>query len=229
MKFFTKYFQFRKMKSLIKQATETIYSEQFDYENIVRKLSSQTNTLQALIAIKYAVYTDEPIEKVDIRQALDEVVSAEQDVEEGREMEIFLGLLKESTEVDWLRRTEAILEGKLANKKNKYSYEAAIYHLESIKKGPATLKEKAKWKTLSNDLEEAKENLKEVEGKIKETAEQESTRKAQAVLDKMIEEMNERRKTMTDEEIQEEIAQARINREEAIKEIKEIAQKNKRS
>lgn len=227
MKFLTKYFQYRKMKSLIKLATEAIYSEQFDFENIVRKLSSQTNTLRALIAIKYAVYTDEPIGKTDIRQALDEVVSAEQNVDEGREMEIFLGLLKESTEVDWLRRTETILEGKLAHKKNEYSYEAAIYHLESIKKGPATSKEKAKWKTLSNDLEEAKENLKEIEGKIKETAEQESTRKAQAVLDKMIEEMNERRKTMTDEEIQEEIAQARINREEAIKSIKEIAQKNK--
>ena len=144
-------------------------------------------------------------------------------------MEIFIDLLKESTELDWLERTQTILEGKLAHKKNKYSYEAAIYHLESIKKGPATLKEKAKWKTLSNNLEEAKRNLDGIEGKIKETSEQESARKAQAVLDKMVEEMNERRKTMTDEEIQEEIIQARIDREEALKHLREITQKNKRN
>jgi hypothetical protein len=76
-------------------------------------------------------------------------------------------------------------------------------------------------------LEKAKVNLAEINEKTKETAGQESSRKAQVVFDQMIEEMNERRKTMTDEEIQEEIAQALINREEALKQIKEIARNNK--
>jgi hypothetical protein len=117
MKFVTHYFEYRKMKSLIMQATKTIYAEKFDFENILRRLSSQTNTLHALIAIKYAVYTNEPIDKEDIEQALDEFLSCEKDIEKGREMEIFINLLKESTEVDWLERLKQFLKANLPTKK----------------------------------------------------------------------------------------------------------------
>ena len=54
------------MKSLIKQATETIYSEEFDYEIALKRLEMKSDKLTALIAIKFAVYLDEPVSKEDI-------------------------------------------------------------------------------------------------------------------------------------------------------------------
>lgn len=227
MNFLKKYFEQKKMKSLIKQATETIYSEQFDFDSILKKLLTQTDKLQALIAIKFATYINEPIGKEDIKQAIEEINSAKNDLKEEGEMKAFLKILQESTEVDWLERTKTILEGKLALKQNKYSYQASIYHLESIKKGPASSKEKAKWKVLSSELEVAQKNYNSHLQKLKEAEEQESTKAAQAALDKMVAERDERRKHMTDEEIQNEIAQARIDREEIIKQLKETVQKNK--
>ncbi len=227
MNFFKKYLEFKKMKSLIKQATETIYSERFDFDNILQRLLTQTDKLQALIAIKFAVYLDEPISKDDIKQALEEIYSAKDELKEEGEMQAFLKILQESTEIDWLERTKTILEGKLAFKENKYSYEASIYHLENIKKSPAPQKEKDKWKALSNNLEEAQKNYDDHLQKLKEAEEQESTKAAQAVLEKMIAERDERRKHMTDEEIQSEIAQAKIDREEIIKHLKETVQKIK--
>lgn len=221
------YFEYRNMKSLIRQATETVYSEQFDFESILAKLSTRTDRLQALIAIKFAVYIDEPITRDDIKQALEEVHSAKRDLKEDGEMKTFLKILQESTEVDWLERTKSILEGKLAFKQNEYSYEAAIYHLEKVKKGPASLKEKEKWKVLSSNLEQAERNYNEHLQKLKELEEEESTKAAQAVLDKMIAERDERRKHMTDEEIQNEIAKAKVEREEILRRLKETVQKNK--
>lgn len=215
------------MKSLIKQATETIYSEQFDFDTILNKLLTQTDKLQALIAIKFAAYNNEPMCKDDIKQALEEINSSKKDLKEDGEMKAFLKILQESAEVDWLERTKTILEGKLAFKQNKYSYDASIYHLESIKKGPASQKEKAKWKALSTELEVAQKNYDDHLQKLKEVEEQESTMAAQAALDKMIAERDERRKHMTDEEIQNEIAQAKIDREEILRQLKETVQKNK--
>lgn len=126
-----------------------------------------------------------------------------------------------------MERTKSIIEGKLAFKQNEYSYEAAIYHLEKVKKGPASLKEKEKWKVLSSNLEQAERNYNDHLQKLKELEEEESTKAAQAVLDKMIAERDERRKHMTDEEIQNEIAKAKVEREEILRQLKETVQKNK--
>ena len=155
------------MKALVKQVTESIYSEQFDFSGMLTNLLGQTNTLQALIAIKIAVTADEPISRNDIEQALEEVYLCERDLNEA-EMQIFLKTLEESSEIDWLERAKSILEGKLALKENEYSYEAAIYRLEKIKKGPATLKERNKWKILSSNLEQAEKNYNDHLQKINE-------------------------------------------------------------
>src|SRR5690606_16287549 len=120
-------------------------------------------------------------------------------------------------ELDWLERTKSILEGKLAYKQNEDSYEASIYYLEKMKKGPATAKEKEEWKILSSNLEEAERSYNDHLQKLKDLQEEEESNKAaQAVLDEMIAERDERRKYMTDDEIQNEIAQAKINREKIL-------------
>lgn len=216
------------MKSLIIQATETIYSEQFDYEIALKRLEMKSDKLTALIAIKFAVYLDEPVSKEDIKQAIKEVQLSKIEFKEEEQMEGFLDSLKDDTEIDWLERTKSILEGKLAYKENEYSYEAAIYHLEKIKKGPASAKEKEKWKTLSSNLEEAEKNYNNHVQKLMDVQDEEQSRKAaQAVLDKMIAERDERRKHMTDEEIQNEIAQAKIDRENILSDLKQQLKKSK--
>ncbi len=228
MQILRKYLQYRKMKSLIKQATEAIYSEKFDFDSILEKMLYQTDKLNSLIAIKFAVFINEPLNKDDIKQALEEVQLAKGDMKDDDVMQTFLRLLQESTELDWLNRTELILKGKLAFKQNKYSYEGAIYHLENAKKGPASIKERDKWKALANNLEEAENNYNTHLSKLEQMEEEDSRKKAQAVLDNMIKERDERRKNMTDDEIQKEIALAKIQGEEAIKSIKEIVKKNKK-
>lgn len=228
MGFLKTFFEFRQMKSLIIQATETIYSEQFDYEIALKRLEMKSDKLTALIAIKFAVYLDEPVSKEDIKQAIKEVQLSKIEFKEEEQMEGFLDSLKDDTEIDWLERTKSILEGKLAYKENEYSYEAAIYHLEKIKKGPASAKEKEKWKTLSSNLEEAEKNYNNHVQKLMDVQDEEQSRKAaQAVLDKMIAERDERRKHMTDEEIQNEIAQAKIDRENILSDLKQQLKKSK--
>lgn len=214
MGLFKSFFEFRQMKSLIKQATKTIYSEQFDFEIVLQRLTVKSDKLTALIAIKFAVYLDEPVSKDDIKQAIKEVQQSKIEFKEEEQMEVFLDSLKDDTEIDWLERTKSILDGKLAYKENEYSYEAAIYHLEKIKKGPSTPKEKEKWKTLSSNLEAAEKIYNNHLQKLMDVQDEEQSRKAaQAVLDKMIAERDERRKHMTDEEIQNEIAKAKLDRE----------------
>src|SRR5690606_21533509 len=122
MGFLKNFFEFRQMKSLIKQATETIYSEQFDYEVALHKFEMKSYKLTALIAIKFAVYLDEPVSKDDIKQAIKEVHLCKIKFKEEEQMEGFLDSLKDDTEIDWLERTKSILEGTLAYKENEYSY-----------------------------------------------------------------------------------------------------------
>ena len=227
MNFLSKYFNYLEMKSLISEANESIYSEQFNFEVVFSKIASKSSKLKALIAIHYAVNYNEPLKKVDIIEALNESKVTEKEVQKGKEMDIFLNLLRDSVKLDWLKKTEYILNGKLAYKTNKYSFEGTIYSLEKEKKGPVTLKEREKWELLSKEIIESEENLNRIEQEILEKMEEEdSNKKAQLVLDNIISEMNERRKNMSDEEIQEEIVQARLNRLKSVESIKKIIKEN---
>ena len=151
------------MKSLISEANESIYSEQFNFEVVFSKIASKSSKLKALIAIQYAVNYNEPLKKVDIIEALNESKVTEKEVQKGKEMDIFLNLLRDSVKLDWLKKTEYILNGKLAYKTNKYSFEGTIYSLEKEKKGPVTLKEREKWELLSKEIIESEENLNRIE------------------------------------------------------------------
>jgi phage-related minor tail protein len=215
------------MKSLITQATEALYSELFDFDKVLEKLSSKAGKLEVLIAIKLAASLNSPLTKNDIKEAMSELISSKADLEDNSEMNIFLNLLQESTELDWLEKTKRILKGKLAYKQNQYSYEASIYHLEKTKKRPASTNERAKWATLSENLEQAQKNYDDHIQKLKFIEQEDSTKKAQAVLDQMIKERDERRKNMTDAEIENEIKMARVQREEILKDIKAKLQKPK--
>lgn len=224
MGLFRSFFQSRQIRNLMKLATEAIYSEQFDFEHTLNVLSAKTNTLSALMAIKFAIPKDEPVDRTDIKQALSEIRSTEKEFQGTREMEVFLNLLKESTEIDWLEKTNDILERKLAYKSNEYSYEGCIYLAEKTKKGPTTKLERANWKKLAEELKEASLDLERIEAELDE---ERSKANAQLALNKMIAEMNERRKDMTPEEIQAEIEQAQIDRSKILDELKETLRKNK--
>jgi hypothetical protein len=177
MNFLSKYFNYLEMKSLISEANESIYSEQFNFEVVFSKIASKSTKLKALIAMQYAVNYNEPLKKVDIIEALNESIVTEKEVQKGKEMDIFLNLLRDSVKLDWLKKTVYILNGKLAYKTNKYSFEGTIYYLEKEKKGPVTLKEREKWKLLSKEVNESEENLNRIEQEILEKMEEEDSNK----------------------------------------------------
>lgn len=151
------------MARLIKLATQTIYSEQFDLETCIERLSGSkedTDLLRTYMAIQTATKLTEPIDKNEIYDVMEELLSSEDHLNEP-DFETILGLHKELAEVYWLERRVAILEGKLAYKTNEHSYEGLIYSIENAKRGPASCREREKFKKLAEEIAEAERELKE--------------------------------------------------------------------
>lgn len=229
MKIFEAFFQRLKMKKLIQMILEFIYSENFEMSSFISQKNIPNDRISlhyVYVAIEVAMNLTEPVSKRDINGALDRIKSIEEKTEideYNKEVQLHRYL----SEQNWLKKVNYIKEGKKANKKNKYSYQGSIYMSEKIGKKPCSIKEKEKWNKLTNDIEKAELNYNRVVAEVKEKEDQDSWSAAQAVFDKTVAEMNERRKTMTEEEIQEEIELAKINSEENLKRIKEILSKNK--
>lgn len=168
-----KYFLRQNIKRLIKLATEAIYSEQFDMEFLVKKLSSSDegiDLLRACVAIQIATRLTVPICENDIDYALDKLHSSEQHLNEP-DFKTILGLHKDLAEIYWLKKTESILEAKLAYKTDEYSYEGMIYRLENDTKGPATNQQRDKYRKLSKNIYEA-------EGKLEDYLDEKASKEA---------------------------------------------------
>ena len=156
--------------------------------------------LRAYVAIQTATRLTEPICNRDIDHALDEIYSSEQHLNEP-DFETILGLHKDLAEIYWLKKTETILEAKLAYKNNKYSYEGIIYSLGNAKKGPTTSEEREEYRKLAKEIYEAEHKLEEY---LDEKASKEAAEKAFKKLKHEVESEIRENGLKTKEELQEE-------------------------
>lgn len=162
--YFLKWQMKRLMKLLITVATKAIYSEQFNIDAVIRRLADNNKPFQLLrayIAIQVAMQLTEPMNQKDINFAITTLCRAEQSEQflNKTDFEKVLWLHKELAELCWLHKTKCILERKLAYKNNNYSYDAAIYKLENVKKCPSNHQEREKWRKLAAAVEESEKQL----------------------------------------------------------------------
>jgi hypothetical protein len=150
----------RNLKRDIKLAIKAIYSEQFDLDAVTGIIAASTepaSLLRAYVAIQIAAELSDPLTRADIGRAEDEYRSSAQHLHE-TDSEAILALRKESAELTLLKKTEGILERKLASKERPYSLESAIYELEKDR-GPTSPKMREKYRKLAANVEQAEEKL----------------------------------------------------------------------
>jgi hypothetical protein len=141
------------MRRSVTIATEALYSEHFDMDDVVRRLANTDNSdqlLLAYLAIQVASNLSGPICEGDVDYRLQELISADQDA---------LSLNKDLAEFGWSQKAHELLNRKTACRENKYSYEAAVYQLEKAKKGPSSYEEREKWKHLAAKVAETESKL----------------------------------------------------------------------
>lgn len=164
----------RDISKLIKLATTEIYSEKFEFNELKNMLAPSNNNidlLKAFIAIQAVTKRVLPVDKSDFDLAIEEFISAEQLLIETKEYETILGLHQAKAEKGFLETKVYFTYGKNAYESNEYSYEGLKYKVEKIKKGPLTLEEHEKFKTLANQISETENKLAEIdELKSKEAA-----------------------------------------------------------
>ncbi|MDB6115271.1 MAG: putative rane protein, partial [Lacunisphaera sp.] len=130
----------RLLRGLIEQATQTIYSEKFDFRELVNTSSRGQEgvaLLRAYVAVQFAARLMAPLTQMDIDRALEAVQLAEIYVKSPVFTEI-VNVHRELAEHYLSLRHIAILRGKLAHKNDEHSYEGAVYNLQRTNKGPVS-------------------------------------------------------------------------------------------
>lgn len=141
------------MKRSVRIATEALYSEHFDMDEVLRHLADPHDSSQLLlayIAIQVSTNLSDPVCDGDITYGL-QLLSAG---DEGP-----LSLNKDLATLGWSRKAREILDRKATCDAKEYSYEAAIYRLEKAKKGPSNYEEREKWKHMATKVAEARDKL----------------------------------------------------------------------
>lgn len=205
------------MKRLLKLVTETLYSEDFNFEaflNRINRNSSRLEHLQTYAAIHVAGELAEPIVRRDVDVAINTLRSFTWELDQSSEPGATMDALKESAQIAWLERTNAILETKLAWKMDEYSYDGMIYQIQKAKKGPCSSKEREKFQKLSVELRDAKGEL---ESHLNEQALKRSTEEA---IERMKEDIALEARPQTKEELDQE-------RDELVDQIKQFIEESK--
>lgn len=128
------------MRRSVRIATEALYSEHFDIDEVLRRLADMNDSdqlLRAYIAVQIATNLSGPIAEGDITYGLRLLRSAGGDD---------LALNKDLAELGWSHRAQELLDRKETCRANEYSYEAVVYRFEKAKKGPSDYEERAKRK-----------------------------------------------------------------------------------
>ena len=145
----------RRMRQLISEAVEALYSEQFDaMDALVASFSDGkggSHLLRAYIAISVAARMSEPLSDADVEGAVRQLLALESHVNRAHFDEV-LDVYKELAELHWQRRHMAILRGKLADQRDEDSYEGMLYRGEREMRGPATAEQRAKTRELADKL-----------------------------------------------------------------------------
>lgn len=156
----------QQMRQIISLATKAIYSEQFsDMSTLVKWLpgdKSDRNLLCAYIAIRMAAQLTKPPSDGEIENAAEQLLMMEKDPANA-DSGALLNLHKALAEIYWLQRQAEILRGKLAHRNGKYSYEATIYALQRVGKGPMTNEDREKFKELAREISDLERQIQEYE------------------------------------------------------------------
>jgi hypothetical protein len=148
------YFAKRLLRQFIEIATQALYSEQFDMESIVTRLSrGQTAVplLRAYIAIQIAARLTEPLTDADVDRAFHAVHRCEV-YSESPVFRDILDVHKKLAKFYLALQHIAILRGKFAHQNDEYSYEGTLYSLQHSNKGPVSREERAEIETMCKEL-----------------------------------------------------------------------------
>lgn len=158
------FFLRKKLKALLNKATTAIYSERFDFSELVKHLCEKRNNyslLKAYVVIHIITEKCIPIDKTETKKAIKLYLESENMLLNSTDPELVLSLYKAKAEKGFFESKVDFTIGELAFKSNEYSYEGLKYKIEKIKKGPLTLEEHEKFKNLSKQIFEAENNLKD--------------------------------------------------------------------
>lgn len=158
-------FRKRLLRQLIEMATQALYSEQFDMEFMVARMSrNQTSvaSLRAYVAIQTAARLTEPLTDADVDRAFDAVQLSEAHSESPRFRDI-LDVHRELAEHHWSLQHLAILRGKLAHKSDEYSYEGTIYSVQYSNRGPVSMEERAKYEQVCKQMADLNRQIEDAE------------------------------------------------------------------
>ena len=146
---------------MIETATKTLYSEHFDFEPILNKLSRSRDgihLLRASVAIEAAARLTNPLSEDDVDDAQKIVLAAEA-VAGMPAFENIVDVRKELASLYWSRATIDILRRKLANRRNEASFEGTMYSIANDLKGPVPVEQRTSFETICRQLEEATRNV----------------------------------------------------------------------
>lgn len=163
-----KWLIYAKIEKTIKLAIAAIYSENFDFDEIKSRIchGSVENQLLGYIAIRKATSVAEPLKKSDIEVCVQEYHLS---LSRKSTQNIFSEIIKKNrliSELRWMKMSLAIIRGKAAEQRNKYSIEGTIYALQRNARGPVCSDQKEKMTLASKKVEEASRKVREVEIKI---------------------------------------------------------------
>ena len=153
------------LRQFIEIATEALYSEQFDMESIVTRLSrGQTGVplLRAYVAIQIAARLTESLTDADVDRAFHAVHLCEIHSESPVFRDI-LDVHKELAEIYWTIQHIAIIRGKYEHKNDEYSHEGMLYRLQHSNKGPVSREERAKFETLCKEIADLNHQIEQKE------------------------------------------------------------------
>jgi hypothetical protein len=160
-----RYFIERKIRKLISQATNIIYSEPSDLiEAIERNLTSKQkpfDLLCAYIAIRIAADAKSEIKKADIDYALQELCSQRLSFNNQEEYKAVIGRLKSDTQISLLRTAMNLLISRTAYEADEYSLDGMIYRAAKAKKGPLSHEERNKICALASELMQVRKQIEE--------------------------------------------------------------------
>jgi hypothetical protein len=151
----------RLQRQLIEIAVRTLYSEEFDFDSILSRLSKSRDgihLLRASVAIEVASRLTEPLSDEDTKRAqrLVEVVEATSDRELFDEM---VSTRRELAQLYWGSATLNILRTKLAHKREEDSFDGTMYSISKDRKGPVPPDQRASFEKICRQLEEARKDV----------------------------------------------------------------------
>jgi|688.fasta_scaffold156389_2 hypothetical protein len=161
--FFTKH----PLRKLIEIAIETLYSERFDFDSLVTRLSQDGQRqgkalLRAYVAIEIAARLKQPLTDDDVDGGINVVTASEAHADSQFFLEV-LDIHGKIAEHFWSYAHFSILRGKFAHENDEHSFDGAIYDLQRSKKGPASIAERNHLKLICNKMANLNRQIEQAE------------------------------------------------------------------